>query len=74
MTKGLNEISFSLLVIAHYVYRFYLTLLVFLYGFHHVRPDDGLIVKGRNMQSPLDTLHHNKVLCFDVPTRYLFDI
>jgi len=25
-------------------------------------------------KSPLDTLHHNKVLCFDVPTRYPFDI
>jgi len=47
-------------------------VVIFLFSFHHVRPDDGLIVKGRNM-SPL---HHNKVLCFDSPTRYLliFDI
>ena len=25
----------------------------FLFSFHHVRPDDGLIVKGRNMSSTL---------------------
>ena len=35
--------------------------------FHHVRPDDGLIEKGRNMKSPLDTLHHNKMLCLTYP-------
>jgi len=66
-----NEISFNtdLLVIAHYVYMYcVISSLV-----HHVRPDDCLIEKGRNM-SIFDTLHLNKVLCFDLPTLYQFDI
>ena len=44
--------------------------------FHLVRPDDGLIVKGRNMSSTRWHLHRNKVLCLDSPTWYLliFDI
>ena len=43
---------------------------------NYVRPDDGLIEKGRNMFLSCDTLHRNKVLCFDSPTWYhlIFDI